>query len=128
MVDILREDLVFDVKWSPVRPGIFALVDGAGALEVWDVNHDLEVPVARVLPSQEMGAAWPKRSLNKCAWERNEGKRIAVGGLDGVVTVFEVGNELGGTENSKTDEWAQVKKVVTKAEAQLGAKAAVNGR
>jgi dynein intermediate chain len=126
ILDMVREDIVYDVKWSPVRPGIFAVVDGAGALEVWDLNHDVEVPVAKVLPTAEMGAAWPKRSLNKCAWERNEGKKIAVGGLDGVVTVFEVGNELGGTEG-KADEWTQVKKVVTRAEAQVGAKFAVNG-
>jgi dynein intermediate chain len=128
VLDIMREDIVYDVKWSPVRPGIFALVDGAGALEVWDINADVEVPVAKVQPTQEMGAAWPKRSLNRCAWERNEGKRIAVGGLDGVVTLFEVGSELGGTEGGRTDEWSHVKKVVTRAEATLGAKAVVNGR
>jgi dynein intermediate chain len=128
-LEFVREDIVYDVKWSPVRPGVFALVDGAGALEVWDVNADVEVPVARAQPTQDVGsgAAWPKRSLNRCAWERNEGKRIAVGGLDGVVTVFEVGSELGGTEG-KADEWTQVKKVVTRAEAQLGARAVVNGR
>ena len=53
---------------------------------------------------------------------------MAVGGLDGVVTVFEVGIELGGAEGGRADEWTQVKKVVTRAEAQLGARVAVNGR
>jgi dynein intermediate chain len=126
--EIVREDIVYDVKWSPVRPGVFALVDGAGALEIWDINYDVEIPVTKAFPSQELGAGWTKSSLNKCAWERNEGKKIAVAGLDGVVTVFEVGNDLGGTEGSKTDEWTNIKKVVTKAEAQIGAKATVNGR
>ncbi|KAF2400516.1 WD40 repeat-like protein [Trichodelitschia bisporula] len=130
VMEFPREDLVFDAKWSPVRPGVFAAVDGAGTLEVWDVNVDIEVPVASVKPSERAGgsAAWLKRSLNRCAWERNEGKKIAVGGLDGVVTVFEVGSELGGTETSKVEEWTQVKKVIGRAEAQIGARAAVNGR
>ena len=36
---------------------------------------------------------------------------VAVGGLDGVTTVFEVGNELGGVE-TKSEKWAGVRKWV----------------
>lgn len=126
ILDIAREDIIYDVKWSPVRPGIFAVVDGAGVLEVWDLNHDIEVPAAKTQPTADLGAAWPKRSLNKCAWEQNEGKKIAVGGLDGVVTVFEVGHELGGI--GPAEEWTLVKKQVTRAESQQSASLAVNGR
>ena len=88
----------------------------------------MEVPVAEVIPSERSGHSWAKRSLNRCAWEPNEGKKIAVGGLDGVVTIFEVGNELGGLEGNKNEAWSQVKKVVGRAEAQVGARATVNGR
>jgi dynein intermediate chain len=102
-------------------------VDGSGVLEIWDVNADIEVPVARVVPKERSTTGWLKRSLNKCAWEKNEGKRIAVGGLDGQITVYEVGSELGGLEGAKTEEWAMMKKVVGRAEAQIGAKATVNG-
>jgi dynein intermediate chain len=128
ILDFAREDLIFDVKWSPIRPGVFALVDGAGALEVWDLNTDHEIPVARVTPTEHGSTGvgggygmWKKRSLNRVAWEQTEGKRVAVGGLDGVITVFEVGSELGGTETARAEEWTGVKKVVARAEAQLGA-------
>jgi len=129
VLDIPREDLIYDAKWSPVRPGVFACVDGGGVLEIWDVNTDVEVPVARVTPKERTAQGWLKRSLNKCAWERNEGKKIAVGGLDGQITVYEVGNELGGLEGAKAEEWSMMKKVVGRAEAQISAKAIVtNGR
>jgi dynein intermediate chain, cytosolic len=128
VLEFPRDDLVYDAKWSPVRPGVFALVDGRGALEIWDVNVDIEVPVAEVIPSEPTGQSWAKRSLNRCAWEPNEGKKIAVGGLDGIITVFEVGNELGGLEGSKNEAWTQVKKVVGRAEAQIGARVTVNGK
>ncbi|KAF2146578.1 uncharacterized protein K452DRAFT_323718 [Aplosporella prunicola CBS 121167] len=110
--EFVREDLVYDARWSPVHPGVFALVDGAGSLEVWDINVDVEVPVAKTTPSDKTGRSFMARSLNKLAWEPHEGKRIATGGLDGVVSVFEVGSELGGLDGVRAEEWAGVKKWV----------------
>ncbi|KAF1969143.1 WD40 repeat-like protein [Bimuria novae-zelandiae CBS 107.79] len=130
LLDIAREDLVYDARWSPVKPSVFALVDGAGSLEVWDLNVDVEVPLQKVTPSENKrgalsgGMGYMKRSLNKLAWEKNEGRRVAVAGMDGVVTVFEVGSELGGVE-TKTEEWSGVKRLVGRLE---GASEGVNGK
>lgn len=98
-MEIVREDPVYDARWSPHRPAIFALVDGSGSLEVWDLNADTEVPVARAQPSGHEKArrgGGVGRSLNKVRWEEKEGRRVGVGGLDGVVSVFEVGAGLAG--------------------------------
>ncbi|CAN9338706.1 unnamed protein product [Alternaria alternata] len=124
VLDIAREDLVYDVRWSPVKPSVFALVDGAGSLEVWDINVDVEVPVQSVKPSDgkrgaftnmPTGLGYMNRKLNKLAWERNEGRRVAVGGMDGVVTVFEVGDDLGGVQ-TRSEEWSGVKRLVNRLE------------
>ncbi|KAF2831668.1 WD40 repeat-like protein [Ophiobolus disseminans] len=124
VLDIAREDLVYDARWSPVKPSVFALVDGAGSLEVWDINIDVEVPVQSIKPSDNKrgafasmptGLGYMNRSLNKLAWERNEGRRVAVGGMDGVVTVFEVGSDLGGVE-TRGEEWSGVKRLVSRME------------
>ncbi|KAF2270409.1 WD40 repeat-like protein [Lojkania enalia] len=124
ILDIAREDLVYDARWSPVKPSVFALVDGAGSLEIWDINIDVEVPVQKVSPSDNKrgafasmpsGLGYMNRSLNKLAWEKNEGKRIAVGGMDGVVTIFEVGGDLGGVE-TRSEEWSGVKRLVGRLE------------
>ncbi|KAH7076795.1 WD40-repeat-containing domain protein [Paraphoma chrysanthemicola] len=124
VLDIAREDLVYDARWSPVKPSVFALVDGAGSLEVWDINIDVEVPVQSIKPSDNKrgafasmptGLGYMNRSLNKLAWERNEGRRVAVGGMDGVVTVFEVGQDLGGIE-TRGEEWSGVKRLVSRLE------------
>jgi len=72
------------------------------------------VPLARVTPSTRKNASVLLRSLNKVAWEEHDGRRLATGGLDGALTVFEVGSGLGGKDNVRSDEWAQVKKLVTK--------------
>ncbi|KAF3116738.1 hypothetical protein TWF103_008493 [Orbilia oligospora] len=117
LMDFAREDVVYDAKWSPVKPGVFGLVDGAGSLEVWDLTVDIEVPVAKVSPTVRAGAtSLLTRSLNKLAWEETDGRRIAVGGLDSTVTIFEVGNELGGLEGIRGDEWGSMKKLIGKAE------------
>ncbi|KAI9831931.1 MAG: hypothetical protein M1819_004653 [Sarea resinae] len=135
VLDMVREDVVYDAKWSPVKPGVFALVDGAGNLEIWDLLVDTEIPVVKTTPSHHLfshrpattaggagssslsippSASLMTKSLNKVAWEAIDGKRVAVGGLSGVVSVFEVGNELGGLEGVRGEEWAGVKKLVAR--------------
>ncbi|KAJ5902375.1 hypothetical protein N7495_002903 [Penicillium taxi] len=116
ILDITREDVVYDARWSPHRPGVFSLVDGAGNVEVWDLYTDTEVPAVRTTPSRGPGSA-PTRSLNKVAWEEREGRRLATGGLNGVITVFEVGKGLGGPpEEVPAEEWAGMKRLVAKLE------------
>ncbi|KAF7116273.1 hypothetical protein CNMCM5793_004349 [Aspergillus hiratsukae] len=116
ILDLNREDVVYDARWSPHRPGVFSLVDGAGNLEVWDLCSDTEVPVVRTTPTRGRGGILT-RSLNKVAWEEREGKRLATGGLDGVITVFEVGKGLSGTpEDVPAEEWTAMKRLVGKLE------------
>ncbi|KAI1962995.1 hypothetical protein LOZ58_002619 [Ophidiomyces ophidiicola] len=116
ILDISREDVVYDARWSPHRPGVFALVTGAGLLEVWDLYTEIEVPAACVAPTSGKGGILTK-SLNKLAWEEREGRRVATGGLDGVVTVFDVGKGLGGgSEEVNTEEWSGMKRLVGRLE------------
>ncbi|OJI97774.1 hypothetical protein ASPVEDRAFT_184892 [Aspergillus versicolor CBS 583.65] len=116
ILDINREDVVYDARWSPHRPGVFSVVDGAGNLEVWDLYTDTEVPAVRTSPSKGRAGVL-SRSLNKVAWEEREGRRLATGGLDGVVTVFEVGRGLSGTpDDVPSEEWTGMKRLVSKLE------------
>lgn len=121
LLDLAREDVVYDAAWSPVRPGVFALVDGAGHLEVWDLAVETEIPVAQLSPSPRKDAGGRagllSKSLNKVAWEGADGKRLATGGIDAAVTLFEVGPDLGGKDAARADEWASVKKLVARLEA-----------
>ncbi|PMB66112.1 Cytoplasmic dynein 1 intermediate chain 2 [Beauveria bassiana] len=118
LIDFVREDVVYDARWSPVKPSVFALVDGAGWLELWDISKETEEPISRITPSQRQdGRTMLSKSLNKVAWEPNEGKRIATGGIDGSLTVFEVASGLGGKEGLKNEEWTNVKKLVNRVEA-----------
>ena len=118
ILEFPREDVVYDARWAPQRPGVFALVDGAGSVEVWDLMADTEVPVTSATPSANKkvaGGAYAPKSLNKVAWDEKDGKRLAVGGAGGLLTVFEVGNELSG-EGVKAEEWAGMKRLVGRLE------------
>lgn len=45
------DDHVYDVKWSPSHPAVFASVDGSGRFDIYNLNQDPEVscPSARFL-------------------------------------------------------------------------------
>jgi dynein intermediate chain len=43
------DDYVYDVKWHPAHPAVFASVDGSGKFDLWNLNADTEVRPA-VLP------------------------------------------------------------------------------
>lgn len=37
------DDYVYDVKWHPSHPAVWASVDGSGKFDVWNLNMDTEV-------------------------------------------------------------------------------------
>ena len=117
VLDIGREDLVYDAKWAPYKPSVFACVTGAGELEVFDLLYDLEVPVAKAAPTRGKNGVMPFKGLNKVAWDERRGAQVAVGGLDGVVTLFETGKGLqAGNGEVGVEEWMGVKRLVGRLE------------
>lgn len=117
IMEFAREDVVYDARWSPYKPGVFSLVDGAGKVEVWDMTVETEVPVAIGTPEVNTKAAQGgllPRSLNKVVWEEKDGKRLAVGGASGVVSVFEVNTDLA-KEGLKAEEWGSMKRLLARA-------------
>ncbi|VVT56616.1 uncharacterized protein SAPINGB_P005179 [Magnusiomyces paraingens] len=61
LLDIARDYEVYDVAWSPAHAAVFAVVDGSGHVEVWDLSRDTEAPVARAKPSVYSGGFKQKK-------------------------------------------------------------------
>jgi dynein intermediate chain, cytosolic len=117
ILNLGREDLVYDAKWAPHKPSVFACATGLGEVEVFDLSYDLEVPIAKTSPTRGKNGVVPFKGLNKVAWEERRGSHLAAGGLDGVVTVFDVGKGLQcGNGEARMDEWVGMKRLVTKLE------------
>ncbi|RPD64262.1 dynein intermediate chain [Lentinus tigrinus ALCF2SS1-7] len=90
------DDYVYDVKWHPTHPAVFGTVDGAGKFDLWNLNHDTEVPVV----STSVGSG---RALNKLRWERKDGRRAALGGSDGRLYIYDIGDMALPRESEWTD-------------------------
>ncbi|XP_036939785.1 cytoplasmic dynein 1 intermediate chain 2-like isoform X3 [Acanthopagrus latus] len=89
-------DYVYDAMWSPTHPALFACVDLAGRLDLWNLNNDTEVPTASVSVD---GAS----ALNRVRWAHS-GKEIATGDSEGQVQVYDVGEQIC---VPKADEWTR---------------------
>ena len=121
LLDLARDDIVYDARWSPQKAGVLSVVDGAGSVEVWDLTVDTEVPVARTTPepNKQAQSTFAAKSLNRVAWEEKDGKRLATGGAAGVLSVFEVGSALSG-EHIRTEEWTSLKRLTGRLERRGG--------
>lgn len=102
-------DYIYDVKWSPNNPALFATVDGDGRVDVWNLANDSELPTASThVEPMQMGepSKLLQPSLNKLIWTPN-GNQIVVGDDVGRIHVFDIG-EVGDLNSSRTqqeDKW-----------------------
>ena len=113
VIEWVREDMVYDVAWSPIRPSLFTTVDGSGALELWDLTS----------PDPEIPVAWTRDSgaLNKVCWETGpEGRRVVTGALDGRVQVWDLGAEYGIEGAGGKEEVVGIKKFLARCEGERG--------
>jgi len=79
------DDYIYDCKFHPSNPSLFACVDGSGKLDFWDLNKDIECPVNR----HDVG----KSALNKINWS-TDGKRVAVGDINGKLSIYSIDKDV----------------------------------
>eukprot|EP00826_Nyctotherus_ovalis_P008308 TRINITY_DN12146_c0_g2_i4.p1 TRINITY_DN12146_c0_g2~~TRINITY_DN12146_c0_g2_i4.p1 ORF type:complete len:284 (+),score=71.50 TRINITY_DN12146_c0_g2_i4:73-924(+) len=79
------QDYVFDVKWSPMHPSAFASCDAEGFVDLWDISADTENPVVRCRRDNAI--------VHRLAWSA-DGKRLATGGANGVINVYNVEDKV----------------------------------
>jgi len=99
----LNEDNVYDLKWHPTNPSMFASVDGGGKLDIWDLNKVSETPIFRY----DVG----KDALNKLSWSY-DGKKIGVGDINGKIHIYNVEKDL--TEHKQEDAFKMEKNFLNK--------------
>ncbi|KAJ4482179.1 WD40-repeat-containing domain protein [Lentinula aciculospora] len=96
------DDPVYDVKWHPTHPAVFGAVDGSGKFDLWNLNMDTEVPVVQT----SVGSG---RALNKLQWDKKDGRRAALGGSDGKLYIYDIGDMAMPRES----EWTDLQKIVS---------------
>uniref|UniRef100_A0A674CMY6 Dynein cytoplasmic 1 intermediate chain 1 n=1 Tax=Salmo trutta TaxID=8032 RepID=A0A674CMY6_SALTR len=93
-------DYVYDVMWSPLHPAMFAVVDGIGRLDLWNLNNDTEVPTASVTIE---GAC----ALNRVRWGSG-GKEVAVGDSEGRLWIYDAGESSNKNFARTVWEWSEL--------------------
>ena len=90
-----QQSWVYDVQWSPKHPAVFASVDNAGYLDIWNINQSKEAPVVKGLPHQKADNMHEAkaRPINCLRWDA-EGRRIITGDADGYITLMQVHQDL----------------------------------
>eukprot|EP00920_Eleutheroschizon_duboscqi_P036615 GHVT01088121.1.p1 GENE.GHVT01088121.1~~GHVT01088121.1.p1 ORF type:complete len:507 (+),score=105.61 GHVT01088121.1:997-2517(+) len=73
------EDYVWDVRWHPKHPAVFAGANGDGTIDLWNINSNQDDPVFRA--SNDGGA------INKIVWS-SDGRRLISGDARGKVAIW----------------------------------------
>ena len=75
------QEYVYDARWSPTHPSIFATCDAEGYVDIWNINASKEQPLVRKQVSDK------NVPLNTLRWAA-DGRRIAVGDSQGHVSIL----------------------------------------
>jgi len=90
----VNSDYVTDVRWSPVHPSVFLTCDITGRFDIWNLNHDSELPLLSTTLDGNV-------ALNKCLWSHN-GQQIILGDDQGKLRLYDVNEFL---TNPKPDDF-----------------------
>jgi len=74
---------VYDVRWSPVHPALFATCDDMGRFDIWNLSNDTELPTASVTLDGSP-------ALNRLIWTPT-GNQVALGDDTGKIWICDVG-------------------------------------
>uniref|UniRef100_A0A6G1SLZ6 Cytoplasmic dynein 1 intermediate chain 1 n=1 Tax=Aceria tosichella TaxID=561515 RepID=A0A6G1SLZ6_9ACAR len=102
-------DYIYDVKWSPNNPALFATADGDGRVDIWNLANDSELPTAstHIEPMSTADSKALQPSLNKLIWTPT-GNQVVVGDDVGRIHVYDIG-DVGEINSSRTtqqeDKW-----------------------
>jgi WD40 repeat protein len=111
---------VYDVAWSPKNPAVFAHVNGAGCLDIWNLNSDIEEPIVHEVIDEG------KEGLNRLKWSL-DGKELAIGTASGRVLIYRVSDALAKPENMAKEvealkaRLAEMEEALSEAAAAVGA-------
>lgn len=84
-------DYVLDVQWSPLHPALFAMGDGTGKLDLWNLNKDTEVPDVSTRVDS-LSASGENAAISRVAWS-DDGCHIAAGTSTGTLHVYKVATD-----------------------------------
>ena len=79
------QDYVFDVKWSPMHPSVFASCDAEGYVDIWNLNTDMENPAIHYKKNDGI--------IHRLDWSI-DGTKLATGGANGIVNIYDVDKEV----------------------------------
>ncbi|KRX01996.1 WD40-repeat-containing domain [Pseudocohnilembus persalinus] len=97
-----NEDYIYDIQWNKQNPSMFATATGDGYIDIWDLQHDMELPVGRHLsPNQQ--------AFNKLAWRQN-GDKLLAGDIKGSINLYGIQKKFLKVDTSKYQEIENVLK------------------
>jgi dynein intermediate chain len=119
-------DYVHDVQWSPCNPAVFATGDGQGNLDLWDINHETDVPLFRAhITGNAFGGDTTRKSaraITKLRWAPS-GALLAASCADGTLHVFSCATRVH-TPASAEDNVSSLQALISKQATAIAAAAA----
>jgi len=94
-------DYIYDAKWCPTHPAVFATADGNGTLDLWNLNEEVDVPTIKTTVSNH--------ALSKMVWSA-DGRKIITGDSKGQLYLYDVGENT----TPHSDEWSKFEETVQK--------------